>query len=353
MSLTDKLKNPNQVLDTGKRSNPLWDGPSGTGPNGGITFTMLSRFLSCRERFRIQYLEGLQVRDTFNHRLEFGNMWHICEEALAASGVGIAPNGNDTLASYCNGLSKKYPLARQEIAHWHEMCRAEFPLYTAYWTHLKQQHPTTTLLQEQVFDIPYKLPSGLIVRLRGKWDRVDLCNGKVYLGENKTKSQIDPVKIKHQLSFDLQTLMYLTAMQGDQSYLGDIKYPIVGVRYNIVRRSAHKSPESMLKKIQEDVANGRGGEWFSRWVIDITSDDIQTFKEQCLNPILEGLCDWYGWATSVDPAPEEYGYGIHYRTPFGIFNPMMEGGSSEYDDYLATGSTDGLERTDKLFRELT
>jgi hypothetical protein len=30
---------------------PLWSGPCDSGPQGGITFSLLSRFSSCRERF--------------------------------------------------------------------------------------------------------------------------------------------------------------------------------------------------------------------------------------------------------------------------------------------------------------
>jgi len=373
--LTDKIKNPTAVLDTGKRNQPLWEGPSGTGPNGGITFSMLSRYLACKERFRIQYLEGLQVKEGFNHRLEFGNMWHICEEVASVehcticNGSGM-PNGvsayacpgcnwQEAIKKYASELHNKYPLQRSEISHWFAMCYEEFPEYIAYWARQKEEQPYTTLMQEQVFDVPYKLPSGRTVRLRGKWDRVDLQDDKVYLGENKTKSQIDSIKIKRQLTFDLQTMLYLITLQETGKQIGTplTKYvpnltKIGGVKYNVVRRSAHKSPESMLKKIREDITDGRGSEWFARWTIDVTLDDIQIFKERCLNPILEGLCDWYSWATSPDPAPEEYGYGIHHTTPFGIYNPMLEGGSSEYDEYLVTGSQAGLERTDKLFREL-
>ena len=55
-------------------ADPLWEGPAGTGPNGGITFSLLSRFLVCRERFRVHAVLGLRPADDFNHRLEFGSM---------------------------------------------------------------------------------------------------------------------------------------------------------------------------------------------------------------------------------------------------------------------------------------
>lgn len=344
MPLINKLKSPNQVLDNGKRNRPLWEGPSGNGPNGGITFSMLSRYLCCKERFRIQYLEGLQVREGFNHRLEFGNMWHLCEE-------NIHGDWRDVLKKYATSLHNRYPYQRQEISHWFAMCYKEFPEYVKYWEKYSQQEKSITLLQEQVFDVPYKLPSGRTVRLRGKWDRVDLQDGMIYLGENKTKSQIDPSKIKRQLTFDLQTMMYLIAMEepdGLASFATNGRHPLRGVKYNVVRRSAHKSPESMLKKIREDITDNRGGEWFARWTVDVTPGDIQIFKEQCFNELLEEVSDWYRFKTTG----MQGAFIRHYRMPYGIYNPLTEGGSSDYDEYLATGSMDGLERTNNLFREL-
>jgi hypothetical protein len=38
--------------------------------------------------------------------------------------------------------------------------------------------------------------------------------------------------------------------------------------------------------------------------------------------------------------------------PFGVYSPLLDGGGTEYDEYLSTGSTVGLVRTDRLFKEL-
>jgi hypothetical protein len=80
-----------------KLSKPLWSGPDGEGPNGGITFSLLSRFLVCRERFRLHALEGWRTQDGFNHRLEYGNMWHGTKSWLTT--VPICARNTDTLRS--------------------------------------------------------------------------------------------------------------------------------------------------------------------------------------------------------------------------------------------------------------
>jgi hypothetical protein len=199
---------------------------------------------------------------------------------------------------------------------------------------------------------------------------------RLWLNENKTKSQIDSDKINRQLTFDLQTMTYLVAIP--QSNVVDEKlshdWRMVGVRYNIVRRSAHKSVESMMKKLTEDYHNGRIGEWFARWDVPVHQTDYEVFKTQCLNPILENLLDDYEWwhYASVNQEMSDaaglvrssvYEYDLrqrffpkhlnrHFRMPYGIYNPVAEGGFGDLDEYMRTGSEVGLERVVNLFSEL-
>ena len=164
-------KLPNERLPRGfkSRNSPLWQGPEGQGPEGGITFSLLSRFLTCRERFRITTIEGIKPTRRFEHKSGYGDMWHVCEEALAAK-----RDWTIDLRIHCKTLSKKYPFQQDEIDKWYNVCKVHFPLYVAYWKKNPDVVRRTPLLQEQVFDVPYKLPSGRVVRLRGKFDAVDL-----------------------------------------------------------------------------------------------------------------------------------------------------------------------------------
>lgn len=371
MALADYLPK-DSVITESKRTEPLWKGPE----VDGVTFSLLSRFLVCRERFRIHVVEGLRPADSFNHRMEFGNMWHVCEEAFASyKGPSLTSMSwvQTQLTNYIRELRQRYRLQQEQINHWCEVCKALFPVYVGHWSKHPDVKDRTPLLQEQVFDVPYKLPSGRTVRLRGKWDSVDLIGkGKgagIYIQENKTKSQIDSVKIARQLSFDLQVMLYAVALQCASSSelarngwtnevykrgITDVNlhdFPILGVRYNVIRRSAHKSVESMMKKVYEDRDSGRIGEWFARWKVEITPEDVMKFRRQTLNPVLEQLCGWWEYVTTgrnslADLMP------MSWRHPFGIYNVLDEGGSSDLDHYLATGSTVGLSRAETLFPEL-
>lgn len=369
---------------------PLWEGPEGRGPNGGITFSALSRFLTCRERFRVKMIEGLAVEEKFNHRLEYGQMWHACEEALAAG-----EDWQPALTSYVKPLLDKYPMDREQVNHWYQVCKKQFPHYVKYWSKNKDVKNRVPLLQERVFDVDYPLPSGRIVRLRGKWDSVDLLKNlkAVYLKENKTRGDIDEQSTRRQLTFDLQTMMYLTALErfdwsdtpygppqgkSGKSPLPQILPPIGGVVYNVVRRplsggkgsirrhqATNTKPEETLESFYgrvEQYITDDPETYFMRWTVPVSKADVNRFRRECLDPILEQLCCWYthiveernNQSRYFERPYSEFGDcpDLHWRHPFGCQNTIDEYGFGDVDEYLASGSTVGLRRVDKLFTEL-
>lgn len=353
------VSNNKSVQSTSK--GPVWKGPE----VDGVTQSMLSRFLVCRERFRCLVVEGLKPIEKFTPVLEFGQIWHAGEEALAKN-----EDWNQAIRAYTIGLSDKYMMDREAIHHWYDIATAMFPEYVRYWS----QHPDVIdrkpLWQEQKFNVPYTLPSGRIVRLRGKRDKVDLV-GKaktagVVLGENKTKSSINQEKINRQLTFDLQTMLYLITLKEEMKQNKNLSVwkglpPIKGVLYNVIRRPAHKSVESMLKKMREDFQDNRAGEWFARWEMNITDSDMVKFQKETLDPILEQLCDWWTYIRAHDKFSDRDQFsdvwsfnkqGIHWRHPFGIYNVLDEGGASDLDEYLNSRSEIGLQRVTTLFTEL-
>jgi hypothetical protein len=372
---------------------PLWTGPCDSGPQGGITFSLLSRFLSCRERFRIAVVEGLRPVDAFNHRIAFGDAWHICEEALAWQDPdGVVDFGDKPweapLLYWGQQTCKQYPMAAEQVDHWYNVCRVTFPLYVEYWAKHQDMIARRPLLSEQSFSVPYRLPSNRIVRLRGKWDSVDLVGGgkgaRVVLQENKTKGDVREAQIRRQLRMDLQVMLYLVALQVVQEAEEEsltirkevrrtlCKTRIGGVRYNVVRRPLsggkgsivrHKptksnpdgeSKEAFFLRLRDIIAESPQ-DYFLRWDVGITPSDILKFRRECLDPILEQLCDWWEAMQDCDGdyfrPPTPHG-PVHWRHPFGVYDALNEGGSSDLDEYLETGSTVGLERASTLFPEL-
>jgi len=371
---------------------------------------MLVRFLSCRERFRLKYVLGLEPHDKWTKTLGYGNMWHVCEEAHAA----IGGMWQDRLNEHTEEQLYLYPMQRDEILKWYQVCRIQFPEYVKHWADHPDVLNRTPLMQEQVFDVPYLLPSGRTVRLRGKFDSVDLIDGGAYLQENKSKGDIDKVQVERQLRFDLQTMMYLVALLNEPSCdlprdghyrwgggngvpVGE--YPVLGVRYNVVRRplsggagsikqgegtkgtkcgrkSCREAPspscekcrgtgrhdakppetdEEFYERLRRDYIAADPGHWFFRVRAEVSQRDIDVFRETCLDPLLEHLCWWYEEIVSYGPSRLKLNIlqpPMNYRTPFGVWSALEEGGSTEYDYYMETSSDAGLRRVDTLFTEL-
>ena len=377
--LPKTLPTPTQTVDK-----PLWDGPEANGENGGVTFSMLSKFLTCPERFRVRYVLGLTPVQKFNHRIEYGQMWHACEEALAARRPWDV-----ALKVYVKDLMAKYQMDRDEIRKWYNVCLFQFPLYVEYWAKHPDVKERTPVFQEEVFDVPYRLPSGRTVRLRGKFDAVDLIRsagiGKgesagVYLQENKSKGDPNELELRRQLTYDLQTMLYLVALSEIDRRDGPLikqsdGVPVRGVRYNVVRRplsggkgtiQRHKGkvlkngttkpdePEDAFYKRAAQYVKDAPETYFMRWRVEVSETDVTRFRRECLDPLLERLCDWYNMVTTKgDPfsPSNNKDYRLHYRHPFGVVNSVDEYGYGDLDEFLASGSKVGLTRA-SLFTEL-
>ena len=165
-------------------------------------------------------------------------------------------------------------------------------------------------------------------------------------------------------------------------------YPLLGIRYNVVRRPfsggegsirPHKAKvvkekiyktkpnvpgytvpaetwEHCVERLRDDYIAPNPEDWFFRWKVPIGAKDVKRFRDECLDPVLEQLCWWYDGITEVPPSSytdwECLIRSLNYRMPYGVYSPLMDGGETETDNFLATGSEVGLRSVDRLFEEL-
>lgn len=228
---------------------PLWAGPQ----VDGITFSLLSKFLVCRERFRLKVVEGLVEDEGFNASIEYGSLFHEAEEAHRRG-----KPWDLALKRYRTKLLAKYPDSEVEIHKWSAICMKQFPLYLKHWETHDDETNRKPLLAEAPFRVPYTLPSGRIVILRGKFDAITILpiedapmprdsaaakalkankrhkpdkggstpNGRpqprtkapqpalgIFLQENKTKGQIDEEGILGTVAQNLQSMLYQIALR--------------------------------------------------------------------------------------------------------------------------------------------
>jgi hypothetical protein len=351
-----------------KSDSSVWAGPV----KDGITQSLLNQYLSCSERFRLYTIEGLTASGGLDVTLEYGQMWHLCEEILAAGGK--KKDWEKELLAYSKELCKIYKNQQYEVLKWYNVCKVQFPIYEKFWREEEDVKNRVPIYQEETFSVRYKLPSGRTVRLRGKLDSADrIKKDGIYLQENKTKGRIDEQRLQRNLTFDLQTMMYSIALE---TLLGK---PVKGVRYNVIRRplsggagsirrkkargsTPEESEEDYYNRLKEIIEESPET-FFFRWKVIFNSTDVSRFKNEFFHPVLENVLDDYEWwSYCKENSTDAFDYTLrgkkfkhhsnrHFRFPY-IFRPMLQGWSTDWDDYLKNGSTVGLEKLESLFTEL-
>lgn len=349
---------------------PVWAGPESPAPNGGITVSLLQKFLSCRQRFKVYAIDGWRAAPKFSHRMFYGSCWHAAEEAWAQ--YGGVDHALGAAFGYAQSEAQKFPVNREEIEKWYAVVAVTFPEYVRYWSRTPDPAPHTEVAQEQVFRVPYTLPSGRVVYLRGKRDGVTRdTDGRLWLFETKTTSEVDVTEINQRLNFDLQCGFYGVGLIHDREYRG---HGYAGVRFNVARRPLsggkgtivrHKPTKAKPLGESESEYYDRlrayiveePETYFFRWSCAVGEGDLAVFRREFLDPCLEFLCAWY--KVQTDPWIAESvefmvpTIALSWRTPFGLTGQIQDGYGSDLDHFMNTGSTIGLVRNTTLFQELT
>ena len=390
-------KKPKRHNPEPQRKEPLWKGPQ----EDGITFSLLSKWLVCPERFRLMVVEGLvEPEEKFPHALEYGSLWHEAEEAYAG--------GNDWKAAvrkYSEKLRAEYPADDKEIAKWTYICLCMFPEYTKFWKRDRMEKQRQPVLEEVAFRVPYQLPSGRWLTLRGKWDCVFMLGKFLWLQENKTKGNIDEEGITATVSKNLQSMLYQIALRvaydpktGAIDTGGEYVDTAMGLKhsgtlYNVIRRplSDRYSPKQRKKENDRDfwkrasvgqVEAKKPAHWFKRWKVNIPQRKLETFKRETFDPLLERLLDWWEWVAAdpfnpweprravidetdaagilrllnaSEPTPKQHCLvpnAVHWMFPWGVYNSIAGGWRGDYFETLAKGNRHGLVEKTTLFPEL-
>jgi len=348
-------------MKTKQTQTRLWKGPQ----QDGITQSLLSQFLVCRERFRLLVMEGLKEREAYNHKLEYGNLWHTAEEYYHQE-LG---DWKEALHRYSRMLKHQYGERQSEIDKWLQVCLRQFQVYTEHWAEWEKGQKRKCLEREEKFSVWHVLPSGDKVRLRGKMDSLWLVGNHLYMQENKAKGSVNEDQLRSELPWNLQLMFYVVALRHRMRkeerlrrckfggvFYNVIRRPLGGFKFNIQQRKgrmtkAGRIGEESLEEYYdrlESIIRDNVDHFFVRARLVLTQDDIDKFEYQTLNPLLQTIFDW--WNQMCQPKPT---YNtLHWRMPYGVYSPLANERQDEYTQYLATGDTTGLEKVNNLFPEL-
>lgn len=309
----------------------------------GLTQSMIAKWLSCPERFKLSYFEGLQsIRDTTD-ALDFGNLMHDCLDAVYAGYKvskmkdlfvhEIADYSEETVLAY-NQIKAAQLTAEgtdiQELELHTSLAQMMLPRYFAHhsgdWANFKW------IALEEVFDVECTL-LGIPIRIRGKWDGIVEIDGRLWLFETKTKGRIVEENISDKLAIDLQVNLYLWAIWKVYG-----KMP-AGVIYNVIRR-----PKEKLKKGEtiyaytervEQKVEAEPGYYFHRFNGAILPIDLATWEKEFAQ-ILGQIERWFNGT-------------FHYKNPTSCTN---EHGTCEFLKLCGANKVGFYKKRKNLFEEL-
>lgn len=392
------------------RTTPLWNGPL----VDGITFSLLSKFVVCRDRFHIKVVRGLREREDFSEGLEWGNLWHEAEEAHL-NGDSV----EEALVEYRDKLLAEYP--DEPLVHQsYGMVKRMFPIYVEHWRRSRTERKRMSILAEVPYRVPLDLPSGRGVIIRGKYDGLFRVGRSGRLQENKTKGYLDEEGLTATVHDDLQTGIYQNAARtsyrdGALHNLGingfeSIECPDLRINstlYNIIMRpkigeygfrrrkgrgkakTGAETERQFYDRVASEIA-ATPDDYFKRWTVRYSKSDLDRFNRHYLYPLLEQLLDWWEsiqwnpmdpWVVPRrvycercdaqfpvshhrpgDTCPDHPTTHLqpigwvpnphHWRTPWGVYNSIFGGRRGDYFHYLTKGSESRLDEVDSLFPEL-
>lgn len=334
----------------------------------GLSYTLISKFCNCRERFRLYSVLGMREKQSGSRQetMDWGSYFHKMLELHAKKPERSAD-------SIIRSASRSISLSKEARDKANLMFRA----YLWWYTESKYTYYDA----EIEFRIPYILPNGRKIYLVGKtdellWNPREKVQRSLWVQENKTMEKIQETKIEANVIHDLQSMMYVVCM-------GLLtKKPITGIVYNVIRQPTQvpsrvdmnkaelekwkqKHPKSTAKTRQEtwpecldridaDIEK-RPGHYFKRWEIPLTQAYIDEWRRTTFDPLLTQICMWWD-SVKHDPfSPWTLENGErnphHFQRPFGVFDPMTLG-KGDYFDYITRGLTVDVTVGNPPFEEL-
>ena len=360
------LKKSSSAKKTGnKKIASLWNPYT-----DGITFSFIQKFFACRERTRLNYVEGWRPK-SFKIALEFGNIFHEMKDVFYRNNNFSFERATMAANSYVDKKIKRNNFSGAELVELDQLralCHTTFFEYVKHWLNnpsfsQKSKSFTDDKIQwvhlERKFKFPFKLSNGRSIFLTGKIDGELLdptVRSKTYrILENKTKQKIEEFDVEQALKKDCQTMIYTLANQHEYG-----KCPS-GVLYNVIRRTSLKprvkdSYSDFCERIGSDIRS-RPDFYFMRWRVDITQEDVDIFVQRTLDPMLCQITDWWEsikdnpfnpWTEKGVPKKN----ALHYERPYGMYENNQRDPANDYAEIVEKGDYSRYEQRDVCFPEL-
>lgn len=292
-------------------------------------------FLIDRTAFELKYLRELEPVEAWNKNTKYGN--------FIQSGIEgwIKTRERRGISKFIDNEFRRQIKEHDEledISWWSQLAFHQVDTFVDLYAEDIESYQITD--SEVHHEAQIELPSGRSLKLHGYIDG----EGPSILMENKCRGEWNEESISSEIHLNLQynvyMLLYLSAygQLPKQVWYQHLRRP-GGFAYSGPRQRKAETREDYRNRIVEHMKENPDYYFYRHLAVPL-SDEVSRFCHTCLYPALEHFLDWYDYM--VHPQRSQQVNKVHWVTPYGLYNPFMEGTEERFRNYRLTGSTRGL-----------
>lgn len=314
----------------------------------GLSVSALNLFWINPVAFELKYFQGLEPVEAWNRNTGYGS--------LIGAGIEgwIKERKESAISDY---IDRVYAREIQkfneyeEIAWWTTLAVAQARVFVDRYAKDFDKYGITKAETRRKETIT--LPSGREIIISGYLDG----EGKEIIFEHKCRAEWNTERIASEIDMDLQYNFYLLLYYQKEGKLPKhvwyqhSRRPS-GYGYRGPKKRDTETKETYQKRLIEYIKENEE-DHFYQFMAKPDMDRFQRFLHISLYPKLEQLLDWYDYLTgkesyrvrqSTDGVVDVDYNSLHVMTPYGLYNPYLEGTDEAFRHYALTGSTLGLRK---------
>lgn len=310
----------------------------------GLSVSMLQSWARDRCGCGLKYIQGLYPLERFSSVFAYGTYFQAAFEGYVNSSHQVRGAQAWVDKAVLKDKQTFGPGKYEEIHWWSSLALYHFLMFKDYYTDTNLPLSEVTESERNV-RVEIELPSGRTVVLNAYLDG----EGESLLYEGKCRSQIKKDAIAREIRWDLQYNYYLLAVYSDTGELPKKVWYQTNLRpcgfgYRGPRQKKNETLDGLGERIREHMTQNPDT-YMWRFIGLPTMDELKRFCHGCLYPMLEAFLDWYEYMTSPDK--ENLVNRFDWVTPYGFFDPLLEGMEEDYRNYRLSGLQTGLVRRKK------
>jgi len=257
----------------------------------GVSQTLLSTWMECREKVRIKYVKGLKPdsKRAFIQGSSYHDMLEYVYTKIMLGEITGPKGAKRVVLDHIENLEKK----EAKVGRMSEELQQSFDfgsvLIPAYFRHYKNDFNILWRDVEEEFSIPIKMADGTIIPLKGKTDGGFMMKKEsYYVLESKFKAFWGK-DYSDLVILDLQVATYTAAMM----HKG---HPVKGCRYNLVRKPALRrgkteTRRAFIDRVAADIEK-RPETYFERHDVPFDKSELDANWRR-VNHMVRSFYDWW------------------------------------------------------------